>query len=71
MIDRHVHLEITPENTQANFSVERWFVPIDGPYESWNGVALVFGESVVLCSKRRAEDVWSAISSACRELSAR
>lgn len=65
MIERTVYLEITAENAEMpRLSVERWFMPMDGPEESLTKVALVFGERVVLCSAKRALEVCAAITAA-------
>ena len=68
MIERDVRLDIRASNGTMDFSVERWFMPIDGPMESFVCLALVFGDRVVLCRHKRATDILSAISSVVGDL---
>ena len=68
MIERTVEYEIQAANGDFTFSVERWFLPIDGPKESVCFVALVLDDKVVLCHRRKALEICAAITSVAQTL---
>ena len=68
MIERDLRYEIRASNASLSFSVERWFLPIDGPQESFVCLALIFGEHIVICRHKRAAEILSAISSVVGDL---